>query len=70
MALEVTYYNQDFPDGKPFAIAGLGSFPNGETVELTKEQEETFLAVKGKTVREALGKSANVTIKGHATTSR
>jgi hypothetical protein len=53
--LEVTYWNPNFPDGKVFSVVGLGSFKNGETVELSAEQERRFLEITGRRVREGLG---------------
>ena len=64
MPLEVTYLNPDFPDGKVFNISGLGSFPNGVTVELTTEQEKSFYNRRKQTVREGLGTSGNIHLKG------
>lgn len=64
MPLQVTYFNQDFPEGKLFSISGLGSFPNGVTVELTTEQEESFHKRRNTTVAQAFKNSGNVTLKG------
>ena len=67
MSLEVTVKNDQFPDDYEFDVRGLGLFKNGETRTVSDEEEAAFLAVHGRTVREAAGNSATVSVKGRAT---
>lgn len=46
--MKIKVDNPDFPVGHEFFLAGVvGSFPNGETVEVTQEQIAAYEAFHG-----------------------
>lgn len=64
MSLTISYHNKAFPDGKLFSIHGIGSIPNGGSVEVSEEQEREFEAFHGKTVEEAFADSQSISLGG------
>jgi hypothetical protein len=63
MKLTVTHANA--PSDAEFAIAGLGLFTNGESRDVTEEQQEAFFAINGYKVEEI--KSEYIKLGGKAT---
>lgn len=51
--MQVTFHNEEFPDGVEFDMGGL-LFINGEVNVVSDEQKETFELKNGKTLEEAL----------------
>lgn len=67
MTLKVTITRPNYPADAEFDIRGLGMFKNGKEREITDEEEARYVARFNRTVREALGSSSNVSVKGRAT---
>ena len=64
MALTVTVLNEAFPKDHEFAIHGLGLFKNGESREVTEEEEIAFMVFHRQAVRDAFEGTEDVEIKG------
>jgi hypothetical protein len=45
--MKVTFNNPAFAKGTEFEIPGVGLVINGEEIDITKEQQETFEEVEG-----------------------
>jgi hypothetical protein len=63
MSLEVTLDNPVYPKGTEFDLGGL-LVKNGETLELTDEQEQSFVSRHQKSVRSQLSNHQHITVKG------
>jgi len=67
MAYTVQYEHPHFATGEDapeFGIAGLGSIPNGGTIEVDEDMERNFLMTQGKTLEDALDNDAMITLSG------
>lgn len=64
--LEITVKNDDFPKDYEFDIRGLGLFKNGESREVTAEQEAAFVSITGNTIRDSIAGSSTISAKGRA----
>jgi hypothetical protein len=67
MGLTVKINNPEFPEDHLFAINGLGIFENGTAREVTKEEEQAFVDLKGVAARDALSSSGIFEVSGTAT---
>jgi hypothetical protein len=69
MGLTVTFENKEYPDGFEFGVEGLGLFKNGEAREISEEEEKTYFAATGYSVKTGFSNSANVKVEGEGTVS-
>jgi len=67
MSLTVKINNPEFPEGHIFAINGLGAFENCTEREVSNEEEQTFVDLKGVAARDALASDPNIEVSGSAT---
>jgi hypothetical protein len=67
VALTVTVQNDAYPDDTEFEVMGLGLFTNGESREVTEEQEKVFVSMHQAPVEEQIGENENVAISGTTT---
>lgn len=63
MAIEITYSNLDYPDGKKFSLPNLGVVENNKPTVLSDEQVENFRKLEGRTVHQAYGKRKAFTVR-------
>jgi hypothetical protein len=66
MALKLTYDNPSYPKDEEIEVHGLGLVKNGRSVELTEDQEKSFVSVYGESVRDATKDDENVKVEGTA----
>ena len=69
MAQKLTYTHPHFPKGYEFYLMGLGILKNGEAVEVTEDQERSFLHTHGLALKEALQGNDNFKPEGTASLS-
>lgn len=62
MALTVAVDHPAYPEDTDFAITGLGVVPNGGSIEVSEEQERSYIAENGKQL--VAEESGNVQITG------
>jgi hypothetical protein len=67
MAISVTVSNEQAPADREFEIVGLGAFKNGETREITEEQERAFVSLYQMSVADAIGEQDAVKVSGTST---
>jgi hypothetical protein len=67
MGLTLKMEMDAFPAGYEFAINGIGVVKNGETVEISEDQERDFVAYHRKSVPDAFEGSGTFTVEGDAT---
>jgi hypothetical protein len=67
VALTVTVQNDAYPDDTEFEVMGLGLFTNGESREVTEDQEKLFVSMNQAAVEETIGENENVAISGATT---
>src|SRR4051794_40127214 len=67
MAISVTVSNEQAPEDRVFEIVGLGAFTNGETREITEEQERAFISLYQMSVADAIGEQDAVKVSGTST---
>lgn len=67
MPISVTVSNEQAPADREFEIVGLGAFRNGETREITEEQERAFISIYQMSVADAIGEQDAVKISGTST---
>ena len=63
MSLKVSFSHPDFPKDQEFAVADVGLIKNGGSVTLTEDQERSFQAARGMSVKEAF-KGSQVKVEG------
>ncbi len=64
MALTVKVDHPDFPEGTEFGIQGLGLFKNGESREVTEEEELSFASLYQMGAKDKLEQSKAITVDG------
>lgn len=64
MALKVTVENDAFPKDHEFEIRGLGLFTNGKARTITEEEEQAFVALNEKSVKDAVKGSNYIKVEG------
>lgn len=64
--LTLTHEHPDFPDDYEFYYNGIGVVKNGETLDISEEQERAFISFYGKTISEAFYGSDVATLGGTA----
>jgi hypothetical protein len=69
MALTMTYHNPAYPDDYEFGVEGLGLFKNGESREITEEQEQAFVTSGRMLVSDAFENNEMFTVEGEPTVS-
>jgi hypothetical protein len=69
MTLTLTYHNPDFPDDYEFGVEGLGQFKNGESREVSEEQEQAFVTANRMLVKDALEGNELFKVEGEAIVS-
>lgn len=65
MPLELSINHPDFPKGTPFDVGGV-LVENGKSVKLDEDAEQSFVARNGRAVRDWVGDSTTVEVKGTA----
>lgn len=66
MPLTVTVDHPDFPKGTEMSVMGLPLVENGSTLELTEDDERSFISAHGVTVVDAFKGSGNASVSGTA----
>lgn len=64
--MKLTYENPNFPPGYRFGIAGIGYIANGESREITEDQEQSFVSLFGKTLQDTFEGSSVIALEGTA----
>ena len=64
MSLTLKYNNPAYPEGAVLGIAGLGEVKNGESKELTEEEERTFLSMRGVGIKQAMEGDEMASVEG------
>lgn len=64
MSLEIKADLKQLPKGELLSVSGLPPIPNGGSITLSKEDEETFLATTGRTVKDALSNTDGLKVTG------
>ena len=69
MGYKLKHDHPHFPEGHEFGISGLGVFKNGETREISEDEERFFVAHRGMTLEDAFGNSATSELTGSSSLS-
>jgi hypothetical protein len=64
LALEITVSNDMYPEDHTFEVMGLGEFTNGESRELTEDQEKSFVSLYQMSVADRVGENESVAVSG------
>lgn len=67
MALSVKIEHPAYPEGYEFGVEGLGTLKNGETKEITEEQEQTYVDTYGRGMKDAFSEAQFITMEGEPT---
>lgn len=69
MAYSLKFEHPHFPEDKEFSIDFIGMVKNGESIEVSEDQERLFIASNGRTIEDAFKGNASIEVSGSSSLS-